>query len=154
MREKTKFSSFVVSFIEIPEDDGIWSSGFFLLAFLLDFPAQEKQPILVALPLSLQGVLLLHRERAGGGKIRPSTALEEERECLCVKFRQRVYCSIYLFILVSFCSCALLSCQFVNDDSNFLYSPWFPFLFLFLSGVSCLSVCFLSMFFLNHSYFT
>lgn len=114
-KKNYKLSSLLVSFIEIPEDDGIWLSGFLLLAFFLDFPEQEKQPILVPLSLSLQRV-----QREGErGKIRLNTAWER----VMVSWVQgEGYSSMYHFIPVSFCSCALLSCRFMNGNSNFLYS--------------------------------
>ena len=91
--------------------------------FCWTFLRRKSNPFL--LPLLLQWVLLLHREKeSGGGKIRPNNAWMKERECLCVKFRERVLL-VYIFsFLCLFCSCALLSCQFVNDDPNFLYSPY------------------------------
>jgi hypothetical protein len=66
------------------------------------------------------GIITSQGEReGGGGKIRPNNAWMKERECLCVKFRERVIL-VYIFsFLCLFCSCALLSCQFVNDDPNF-----------------------------------
>jgi hypothetical protein len=83
MRKKYKFSSFIASFIEIPEDDGIWSSGFFLLSFLLDFPAQEKQPIFVA-SLTAMGIITSQGEREGGGQNQTKQRLDErERVSVC-----------------------------------------------------------------------
>jgi hypothetical protein len=57
-----------------------------LLAFFLDFPAQEKQPILVPLSLSLQRVLP-RRER--GGAEADQTPLGIERECAYVFSSER-----------------------------------------------------------------
>lgn len=88
MRKKYKFSSFIASFIEIPEDDGIWSSGFFLLSFLLDFPAQEKQPIFVA-SLTAMGIITSQGEREGGGGKSDQTTLGWKRESVCVLSSER-----------------------------------------------------------------